>query len=109
MTCTQCGPIRFFQRIQIIQIELLLSFYQRLEIFLLVACYAYYFFTSGNPGRMTEGRWYLDQLKTDDESNSRILLFPSRFYALRSGQANEQDENKLNIKLNNSTNKGGFR
>ena len=58
---------------------------------------------------MTEGRWYLDQLKTDDESNYRILLFPSCFYALRSGQANEQDENKLNIKLNNSTNKGGFR
>lgn len=48
----------FVIRIQIIQIELIFSIYQRLEIFLLAACYAYYFFTSGNPGRMTEERWY---------------------------------------------------
>ena len=34
---------QFFSRIQIIQIELIFSIYQRLEIFLLAACYGYYF------------------------------------------------------------------
>lgn len=73
MICMQCGPIRFFS--QIIQFELIFSIYQRFEIFLLAACYAHYFFTSGNPGRMTEEIWYLDQIKTDGESNYRILSF----------------------------------
>jgi len=54
----------FFTQIQIIQIELIFSFYQRLEIFLLAAYYAYYFYlrkSGADDGRKVVFRSTIDK------------------------------------------------